>query len=71
MWVKIHANYRFIKQIQRLADLFVLRIGESILCLLYSITISDRLNCKVVGGLISVQCSEHNEVAILHIIRKL
>ena len=58
MWVKIHANYRFIKQIQRLADLFVLRIGESILCLLYSITISDRLNCKVVGGLF--QCNAVN-----------
>ena len=45
---------------KRPADSIVLRIGESILCLLYSIIISDRLNCKVVGGPISMQCSEHN-----------
>ena len=39
-----------LKQIQKQADLFVPRIGESILCLLYYILISDRLNCKAVGA---------------------
>ena len=33
---------------KRLPDFF--RIGESILWLLYSILIPDRLNCKVVGA---------------------
>ena len=31
-------------------ETFVLRLGESILCLLYYILISDRLDCKVVGA---------------------
>ena len=35
---------------KRLWDLFVLRVGNSILYLLYSISKSDRLNYKVVGA---------------------
>ena len=53
---------------KRLADVF--RIGESILWLLYSILIPDRLNCKV-WGLISMQrkmYSERNKLTILQLI---
>ena len=57
MWVKIHANYRFIKQIQKTRRL-ICSSHRGINFMFYSITISDRLNCKVVGGLF--QCNAVN-----------
>ena len=54
---------------KRLADVF--RIGESILWLLYSILIPDRLNCKVVGANFNATQnvnSERNKLTILQLI---
>ena len=48
MSYKIHANYHFIKWIQKTCRCSSHR-GIN-LCLLYSILISDRLNLKVVGA---------------------
>ena len=48
----------FLDSKTNIKDLFVLRIGESILCLLYSILISDRLNCKVVGAYFNAMQNE-------------
>ena len=49
MSVKIHANSRFIKQTQKTSRLSRSSHRESILCLLYSLSRSDRLNCKFQG----------------------
>ena len=71
MSVKIHANSRFIKQTQKTSRLSRSSHRESILCLLYSLSRSDRLNCKF-QGLNSMQCkmySEHNNLTILLLIR--
>ena len=71
MSVKIHANSRIIKQTQKTSRLSRSSHKESILCLLYSLSRSDRLNCKF-QGLNLMQCkmySEHNKLTILLLIR--
>ena len=48
--VKIHADCRFIKQMQKTSRLIFSSQRNQFLCLLYSIQRSDPLNCKFVGA---------------------